>query len=72
MDGHRCYGLMCTLDLLVGARGSGHDSVRAWRCAVCGEIIDLVIVRNRIRLRDQRCVGRQKKPRQPVLMVPAF
>lgn len=69
MNGHRCYGLMCPLDLLVGASGRGHDSVRARRC---GEIIDLVIVQNRIRLRDQRCVRRQKKPRQPVRMVPVF
>jgi hypothetical protein len=72
MNCHRCHGFMCPLDLLAGGSGNGRDSVRAWRCVVCGEIIDQVIVRNRIRLRDQRCVNRQKKPRQTVLKVPAF
>jgi hypothetical protein len=68
----RCHGFMCPVDLLVGASSNGHDSVRGWRCVACGEIVDQVIVRNRIRAKDQRFVRRQKKPRQPVLRVPAY
>jgi len=61
---------MCPVDLLDWASGSGDDSLRAWLCVACGEIIDLVIVQNRIRLRAQRFVRRQKKPRQLVCTVP--
>lgn len=61
---------MCPMELLVGASGSEHDSFRGWRCVAYGEIIDRVIVRNRIRARDQRFVRRLKKSRQPVRTVP--
>jgi hypothetical protein len=72
MTCHRCHGLMCPVDVLVGVSGSGHDSVCGWRCVACGEIIDLVIVQNRIRMKDQRFVRRERKPRQSVRRVPAF
>ena len=63
---------MCPVDLLDWMSGSGHDSSCALRCVACGEIIELVIVQNRIRLKDQRFVRRQKKIRQLVCTVPAF
>jgi hypothetical protein len=66
MTCRRCHGFMCPVDLLVGASGSRHDRVCGWRCVACGEIIDLVIVQNRIRAKDQRCVRRERKPRQSV------
>jgi hypothetical protein len=71
MTCHRCHGFMCPVDLLDWASGSGHDSFRAWRCVACGEIIDQVIVWNRICVRDQRFVRRRKTLRQPVRTVPA-
>jgi hypothetical protein len=70
MSCHRCHGFMCPVDLLDRVSGSGDDSFRAWRCVACGEIIDLVIVRNRNCASDQRFVRRQKKPRQLVCTVP--
>lgn len=72
MNCHRCHGFMCLVDSFAGGGGSGPDSVRAWRCVVCGEVIDWVIVRNRIRARDRRSVKRQKKPGQSVRRVLAF
>jgi hypothetical protein len=53
------------MDLLVG-----HNNVHAWRCVVCGEIVDLVIVQNRMGLKDKRLARRQKSPRQTVFKVP--
>jgi hypothetical protein len=67
MNCHRCHGFMCPVDLLIGVRGSGYESVHGWRCVACGEIVDRVIVQNRIRASTQRLVKRQKRPRQPVL-----
>jgi hypothetical protein len=69
---HRCQGFMCPADLLVGRSDSEYDSSCGWRCVACGEIVDQVIVRNRIRAKDQRCVRRLKKPRQPVRTAPAM
>jgi hypothetical protein len=72
MSCHPCHGFMCPVDLLDWVSGSGHDSSCALRCVTRGEIIDLVIVQNRIRLRDQRFVRRQMKPRQLVCTVPTY
>jgi peptide methionine sulfoxide reductase MsrB len=72
MTCHCCQGFMCPADLFVGRSGSKYDSSCGWRCVACGEIIDRVIVRNRIRARDQRCVRRLNKSRQPVRMMPAI
>ena len=68
----RCHGFMCLVDFLEGASGGGPDDVRAWRCVVCGEIIDRVIVQNRMCPRGRRFIRRQKKPRQVACTVPAF
>lgn len=72
MSCHRCHGLMYPDDLLIGASGGVHDNVRAWRCVICGEIVDQVIVQNRIQLKKQRWVKRKKRPRQTVPRSPVF
>jgi hypothetical protein len=72
MTCHRCNGFMCPADFLVGKRDNEEDISCGWRCIACGEIIDRVIVGNRIRARNQRFVRRLEKPRQPVRMRPAF
>jgi hypothetical protein len=71
MSCHRCHGLMCPVDLLDWVSGSRHDSFRAWRCIACGEIIDQMIVQNRIRAKDQRSVRRKKRPCHSVRTAPA-
>jgi hypothetical protein len=44
--------------------------VRAWRCLTCGDLIDPVIMRNRIRPRNHRNRRRDPTPRQTVFKVP--
>jgi hypothetical protein len=61
---------LCVLWTFSIGRAAASDSSCALRCVACGEIIDLMIVQNRIRLRDQRLVRRQKKPHQLVCTVP--
>jgi len=68
MSCHRCHGLMYPMDLLIGASGNGHDPVCGWRCVSCGEVVDQVIVQNRMRARGRRFARREKRPRQPVRM----
>lgn len=66
---HHCQGFMHPVDPLDpfdALTDDGQGRVRAWRCVACGEIIDEVIMQNRIRLRNQHSVKRQKRPRQPV------
>lgn len=60
MSCHRCDGFMCPVDLHVETSGSGHGHVCGWRCVACGEIVDLVIVQNRIRARDQRFIDEKR------------
>jgi hypothetical protein len=72
MNGHRCHSFMCPVDILVGASRSGEDCVCGWRCVACGEIVDPLIVQNRIRVKDQRCVSRERKPRQAVRAIRSF
>ncbi len=54
MNCHRCRGLMCPIDLGIEASNSGRDGAYAWRCISCGEIIDHVIVWNRMRAQTSR------------------
>lgn len=58
----RCRGLMCPIDLGIEASTSGRDGTYAWRCISCGEIIDPVIVWNRMRTKTQRLIREQPKP----------
>ena len=62
MNCRRCRGLMCAVDLLVSASTGGKDCLCGWRCISCGEIIDPVIVWNRIRTKNQRPIQGNRKP----------
>ncbi len=69
---HRCQGLMHPvdpLDPLDVLRGSEYDHIRAWRCLTCGDLIDLVIMQNRRRPRNQQGLRQKPTPRQPVFRV---
>jgi hypothetical protein len=58
----RCRGFMHPVDLLDPLdviQGGKPNDVRAWRCLTCGDLIDQVIMQNRLRVRDQRRVRRQ-------------
>jgi hypothetical protein len=43
----RCQGLMCPVFLHDWGSGKGHDNCRAFRCLLCGEIVDDLILQNR-------------------------
>lgn len=69
----RCQGLMHPVDPLDpfdALREGEQDRVHAWRCVACGEIIDQVIMQNRMRPRIQRGVRRGPTPRQTVFKLP--
>jgi hypothetical protein len=69
----RCHGLMHPIDPLDRMdviQGGNPDDVRAWRCLTCGDLIDPVIMRNRIRPRNHRNRRRDPTPRQTVFKVP--
>ena len=53
------------------AHGEQEDAY-AWRCISCGEIIDQVIARNRIRRRDPRFGTKLKNPRHSIRTIPAL
>lgn len=44
----RCQGLMYPVLLHDRDSGIGQDNCRALRCLVCGEIVDELIMRNRL------------------------
>ena len=46
---NRCQGLMCPVLLHDRDSGIGQDNCRGLRCLVCGEIIDELILRNRLK-----------------------
>ena len=65
----RCQSLMHPVDPLDSfdaLRGIEHDCARAWRCVACGDVIDQVIMQNRLRSNNQRSARRKTRPRQPV------
>jgi hypothetical protein len=46
MECVRCHGLM-VVDRFVDPEASGHAEFTGWRCLLCGNILDPVIVANR-------------------------
>jgi hypothetical protein len=54
MNCNRCEGLMCPIFLHDWESGTGHDHCRAFRCLVCGEIVDGLILRNRMEMREAK------------------
>lgn len=72
MNCSRCQGLMCAVDFLLSASTSGQDCSSGWRCIICGDIIDAVIVWNRIRTKSPRLSPSKQKPaRRPFRTFPA-
>jgi hypothetical protein len=70
---YRCEGRMHPvepLDSLDVLRGGTHEDIRAWRCLTCGDLIDRVIMQNRIRPMHQPGVRKKMPPRHPVFKVP--
>ncbi|MBX3300952.1 MAG: hypothetical protein KF693_01925 [Nitrospira sp.] len=55
------------LDVLHGGKD---DRIRAWRCLTCGDLIDPVIIQNRVRSKNKRAIRRGTTPRQPVFRLP--
>lgn len=65
----RCQGFMYPvdpLDPLDALRGGEHDRACAWRCVTCGDLIDPIIMQNRLRPRRQRSARQATTPRQPI------
>jgi hypothetical protein len=66
---HRCQGLMHPidpLDPLDTLRPGERETMQAWRCISCGNLIDPVIMRNRHAIATARPRRRSSSPRQPV------
>lgn len=60
---HRCRGLMCPVELRDWISAKGQDSSSALRCIHCGEIVDALIVSNRIKSEGGCPDGRKGRPR---------
>lgn len=72
MNCRRCRGLMCAVDFLVSAATAKDEWRCGWRCIICGEIIDPVIVWNRIRTKSPRLSPSKQKPaRRPFRTFPS-
>jgi hypothetical protein len=50
-------------ELRDGAGGRGYDCSDAWRCLLCGEIVDPVIRSNRGKVKEVRLDGRMIRAR---------
>ena len=66
----RCQGLMWPVELRDWAGGRGHDCSNAWRCVMCGEIVDPVIRSNRMRTKEGGLHKRMKQARDTVRTIP--
>jgi hypothetical protein len=66
----RCQGLMVEEELRDWAGGSGYDCFDAWRCLVCGEIVDQVIRSNRRKVKEVDLDGRMKQARHNARTIP--
>ncbi|NGZ94679.1 MAG: hypothetical protein CV089_00850 [Nitrospira sp. WS110] len=58
------------LDPLDVIQGGELDAIRAWRCLTCGNLIDSVIMQNRVRTAGHRRLRKRQSPRHPVFKVP--
>lgn len=58
---HRCRGLMVEEERRDWGEWRGHNGSNLWRCLVCGEVVDLVIIIHRHEMKKAR-IERQKKP----------
>jgi len=65
----RCQGLVVPdlfYDLL---DDSGHLALSAWRCVCCGNIVDPIILENRLRSQASLLTGKESRPINSVPMV---
>lgn len=60
---------MCPVQLRDWGSGVGQDRFDALRCILCGEIVDPVIVRNRIRARGTGAYPRNGRARHRVPVI---
>lgn len=60
----RCQGFMCPIELRDWTGLSGQDVSRALRCLLCGDIVDEIIVSNRIKSEGGCPDGRKGRPRR--------
>lgn len=69
MNCARCQGLMHAEEFRDWHCGMGTDRFQAFRCLVCGEIVDLVIVQNRNKAVEGTLCLRKRRARRgaPVL-----
>jgi hypothetical protein len=70
---HRCQGLMhpiSPLDPLDTLKHDGREQICAWWCLTCGNLVDPVILQNRLRLRSSRHIRQRNTPRHPVFKAP--
>ncbi len=61
----RCQGLMCPIELRDWTGSSGQEASRALRCILCGDIVDDIIVSNRIKSEDRCSDGRNGRKGRP-------
>lgn len=66
MNCHRCQGLMYPVGPLDPLDTDGHKLICAWRCVACGDLVDPVIIHNRMRSRNQRKTRQRSTPRHPI------
>jgi hypothetical protein len=66
----RCQGLMVEEELRDWAGGRRYDCSDAWRCLLCGEIVDLVIRSNRKKVNEVRLDGRMRRARRNARTIP--
>ncbi len=66
MNCHRCKGLMCPAELRDWQSSAREDCFDALRCIVCGDIVDSVIIRNRIET-GRGTLPRKERARHSVL-----
>ena len=60
MDCQRCHGKMVEAEFSDIKDDSGYLNFRGWRCLLCGEIVDSVILSNRMN-RPSPIVSRNRK-----------
>lgn len=65
----RCEGLMVRDQFYDLLDDSGHLSITAWRCVSCGNIVDPLILKNRLRFEASPLVGKEPSPLDSVLTV---
>jgi hypothetical protein len=58
----RCHGRMCSEYLFDWTSSGGYDGVHAFRCIACGEIVDQVILENRIKMKVRRRPRERRVP----------